>query len=164
LEYTKQQVLDAGGTEGAPVSNNGEYSYSQVTGKAYDKNEKTALDKGLRAVGQIPLEVAGVANMTLGLVEALLNPAATIVESVYDYINTNDEEYVKKVKQQIIDAKVPLEQGKDLSITEVKKINELEGQLNGRTFANVAKEVGEEYDQKALFHPGTYIGDEAKAS
>ena len=164
MEYTKQQVLDAGGTEGAPTSNNGEYSYSQVNGKVYDKNEKTALDKGLRAVGQIPLEVAGVANMTLGLLEALLNPAATIVESVYDYINTNDEEYVKKVKQQIIDAKAPLEQGKDLSITEVKKINELEGQLNGRTFANVAKEVGEEYDQKALFHPGTYIGDEAKAS
>ena len=126
MEYTKQQVLDAGGTEGAPVSNNGEYSYSQVTGKAYDKNEKTALDKGLRAVGQIPLEVAGVASMTLGLIEALLNPAATIVESVYDYINTNDEEYVKKVKQEIVDVKSTMDAGGDLSLSDVRKLKELE--------------------------------------
>ena len=84
MEYTKQQVLDVGGTNTSPTSNkNGEYSYSQITGKPYDNSKKSALDKGIRAVGQIPLEVAGLANMTAGLLEALLNPAATIVESVY---------------------------------------------------------------------------------
>lgn len=169
MEYTRQQVLDANAKQTKPVptpvaESKDEYSYSEVTGKKHNNGEKTALDKGIRAVGQIPLELAGLANMALGLIEAGLNPAFTIGESVIEYINTNDEEYVKKVKQEVVDARASLEGKKEYSISEIKKLNELEGELNGRTFKNIAKEIGQKYDEEAYFHPGTYIGDEAKAA
>ena len=141
-------------------------TYKEVTGKSFyeAKEEKSAVDKGIRAVGQIPLEIAGLANMTAGLVEAFLNPAFTLGESVYEYINTNDEEYVKKIKTQLAQENALLEDGKPVKLSQITKIKELETQLDGRTFGNIAKEVADKYDKEAYFHPGTYFGDEAKAS
>ncbi len=141
-------------------------TYKEVTGKSFyeAKEEKSAVDKGIRAVGQIPLEIAGLANMTAGLVEAFLNPAFTLGESVYEYINTNDEEYVKKIKTQLAQENALLEDGKPVKLSQITKIKELETQLDGRTFGNITKEVADKYDKEAYFHPGTYFGDEAKAS
>jgi len=101
-------------------------TYKEVTGKSFyeAKEEKSAVDKGIRAVGQIPLEIAGLANMTAGLVEAFLNPAFTLGESVYEYINSNDEEYVKKVKTQLAQENALLEDGKPVKLSQITKIKE----------------------------------------